>query len=488
MADNRIEFELAMKDEATKVLNNFRANVDSGMKDAAAATDKYGKSTQTLTQWIKEQRTEQRQHNFLFQQSREVIGAASIGLAVFGSTVGQSSAAMKNLTGGLNAGFVAFQGVNNVVGLLGGSIKALAGPWGILISVVAGAAAALMSMGSETKKVIEQNTELIRETNKLKFALEEITRVQFRSTIVAEMQQVATKMREINTVSVDWLATLMGLATFQGIVYKGVGTPEDIDKLANKMRNLMLELRKFDAETQKESESMKDVAKSVPLVTKAMMPMEISASKIDAHFKGIAKSVAAQPFVEMNAQLTNVEAQVAAIIGTFRVGISAVSFQIGNDVYAAFQRAFDGANSLFEIFMANVAASLAELAAKEAAGGILKGVMNIIAPGSGSIIDALGFHQGGSVPKAHSGAYINAPASREFPIMVRGGETVRTEGQERDLGNAKSKGGGNTVIVNFNSPVTDSQFVVNGIKKALRETGLTIDKLAVNNRSKVVLA
>lgn len=92
------------------------------------------------------------------------------------------------------------------------------------------------------------------------------------------------------------------------------------------------------------------------------------------------------------------------------------------------------------------------------------------------------FHQGGTV-----GDFSQQPASREFPVMVRGGETVRTEGQERDLQNRKS-GSGGVVNINFNSPVSDSQFVVNSIKKALRETGLTIDKLAVNNRSKIVLA
>ena len=37
------------------------------------------------------------------------------------------------------------------------------------------------------------------------------------------------------------------------------------------------------------------------------------------------------------------------------------------------------------------------------------------------------------LPKAHDGTYIDAPASKEFPILVRGGETVRTESQESSI-------------------------------------------------------
>jgi hypothetical protein len=55
------------------------------------------------------------------------------------------------------------------------------------------------------------------------------------------------------------------------------------------------------------------------------------------------------------------------------------------------------------------------------------------------------FHEGGTVPKAHGGAFVdpngalrglsfaNIPSSKEFPILVRGGETIRTEMQEQYL-------------------------------------------------------
>lgn len=59
----------------------------------------------------------------------------------------------------------------------------------------------------------------------------------------------------------------------------------------------------------------------------------------------------------------------------------------------------------------------------------------------------LGFHTGGTVPKAHSGAYVNAPASREFPILVRGGETIRTESQEANVQRGMKGGGGVNITV-----------------------------------------
>ena len=85
------------------------------------------------------------------------------------------------------------------------------------------------------------------------------------------------------------------------------------------------------------------------------------------------------------------------------------------------------------------------------------------------------FHKGGS-------AFVNAPASQEgfLPIKVRGQETVRvnTESQEANRGG---------VTINFNSPVSDTQFVTNSIKKVLNQSGLSLDKAFANQRNVVSL-
>jgi hypothetical protein len=92
-------------------------------------------------------------------------------------------------------------------------------------------------------------------------------------------------------------------------------------------------------------------------------------------------------------------------------------------------------------------------------------------------------HEGGVVPKRGSTFFGGSP-SDEYPILVRGGETVRTEQQEAALGG----GSGATVIMNFNAPVSDMDFVVNSVKKAIRQTGLAVDKLLVDDTDSIIMA
>ena len=88
------------------------------------------------------------------------------------------------------------------------------------------------------------------------------------------------------------------------------------------------------------------------------------------------------------------------------------------------------------------------------------------------------FHEGGSF-------FVNAPPNVQVPILVRGGErgVIQTEKQQADAGTGR----GATIHINFNTPVPHSQWVVDSIKKALRDTGLTADKLLVNNRRKTLV-
>ncbi len=67
-----------------------------------------------------------------------------------------------------------------------------------------------------------------------------------------------------------------------------------------------------------------------------------------------------------------------------------------------------------------------------------------------------------------------------YPILVSSGERV-------DVTPA-GKGGPGGMTINFNGDTISPQFVVSAIKSALRETGLTADKLLVNNRGTVSIA
>jgi len=161
-------------------------------------------------------------------------------------------------------------------------------------------------------------------------------------------------------------------------------------------------------------------------------------------------------------------------------------------------------------------------------GGILGGIFDFLP------FLAFLFHKGGTVPKAHSGAYVdpngalkglslsNIPSNKEFPIIVRGGETIRTEMQEHHLQQmiqqaqsiinsanrppagvslppsyptspavASPVGTSNTttnrteVTINISGPVVGrAEWVIESIQEAVRRSGLPVDRLAVNTRGK----
>ncbi len=90
------------------------------------------------------------------------------------------------------------------------------------------------------------------------------------------------------------------------------------------------------------------------------------------------------------------------------------------------------------------------------------------------------FHQGGSF-------FVNAPASTEVPIMVRGGERgiIQTEQQQKN----NPIGGGATyhLTMNFNAHGTDEEFVSKAILNTLRKTGGKIEDVFVNKRNVLTL-
>lgn len=75
------------------------------------------------------------------------------------------------------------------------------------------------------------------------------------------------------------------------------------------------------------------------------------------------------------------------------------------------------------------------------------------------------------MPKFHEGGVVPGPKTQEYPILVRGGETVRTEAQERSL---KKNANGN-VYVTFNSPVPHAQWVKQSIEEGISRTGLSVN-------------
>jgi hypothetical protein len=97
------------------------------------------------------------------------------------------------------------------------------------------------------------------------------------------------------------------------------------------------------------------------------------------------------------------------------------------------------------------------------------------------------FHEGGTVPGGGGATYYDAPPSKEFPILVRGGETVRTERQEADLQQALSGSGGGLTF-NFYGPVSSPDWVIEAVKAKLRETGQSATELLRDNRSRMAFS
>jgi hypothetical protein len=120
-------------------------------------------------------------------------------------------------------------------------------------------------------------------------------------------------------------------------------------------------------------------------------------------------------------------------------GIDRMANALVSGLSDAFERIFQGANSLVEQFALGVIEAIGQIMARLAASAAVAGLLSLISGGGlafGSTffgLTGIQLHRGGTVPKAHDGAFINRSAGTEVPILVRGGETVRTEAQEAVL-------------------------------------------------------
>jgi hypothetical protein len=113
------------------------------------------------------------------------------------------------------------------------------------------------------------------------------------------------------------------------------------------------------------------------------------------------------------------------------------------------------------------------------------------------------FHEGGKVPAyhsssdvkvAHGGLYFDAPRTQEIPILVRGGETIRTEEQERQFQESARQDGQQpvtnnqytTLTLNINGPIADKAAFKRIVEDGMREIGVTdVSKYFRNQRNVV---
>lgn len=490
MAENRVEFELAMKDEATKVMNNFKANVNTQSKAVQDA----------------------------FNGMRGATANSTNALMNFNRVIQDAPYGIMGVANNLNPLLESFQRLTKESGSVKNAIMAMisgiASPAGIGIALAAVSSLAvvfsdkLIPKLDETKRKTKEAEEAMKsyadmlnrviasmkvmdvemEKSRRKVFEEELKMVQGRLKIYRELEsQIKSGAKEI--IISEEQAARVGIHADELLRFTKQQLADEIKRLSDRAVELNTNLNSLGMTI--EATPLTGFQDTIATLSTKTLELSNNLKKVREQLNEMKmpKLNISDIAVNLNVALTQAEKTAVRLIATLGSGFSAVSYQVGNEMYDAFERSFKGANSLFEIFMANVAASIAELAAKEAAKTIVKSVANLIVPGSGDLINAVfgSFHNGGTVPKAHNGAYINAPASREFPIIVRGGETVRTEGQERDLQNGRA-GRSVSVTVNVNGNGLVPRDVQQAVIAGMRESGLTVDKYFVNNRSKVVLA
>lgn len=172
-----VEYTLSLDDLATSVYQKFVGAVQSGeidiskaVKGSTGAFDQHGKSIQGVTGWIKQQRTEQRQQNFLFREAQQALNASALALTLFSTAGGKSNENLKKLSEGLNAGIVGFQG-------LGAITSFLPGPIGLAVQAIGGIAVGLAVATRETDNFEDRQkrlNETLEKTIELRIKLNQL--------------------------------------------------------------------------------------------------------------------------------------------------------------------------------------------------------------------------------------------------------------------------------------------------------------------------
>jgi len=544
-SQNEIQFALTLKNDASASLAQFKTDAESAMKAAGTAASNYGKQTQSLTGWIKEQRTEQREHNFLFQQTKEVVQGTSTVLALFGNTIGQSSEVMKSLTGSMNAGFVAFQGVNNVVGLLSGSMSFLAGPWGIVISLAAAAAVAFTQFNSEASKSSDEMRKLVTDANDLDFRLGKVGETARKAFLLTEIIAAQEKVDSLKSSTTDWAKTLAAGGRY-GMVTKLVGTPEEISEAENGVRRAEEKFKSFYDATHKTNSDQSAIAKLKqelealapgtaayeqkllaftvaqnnytlaveksaaavseklnPSVSRSLTmigPMSGEIKKIDGAWKATAVTIntqvgSAYDFVKQQQQDTLIQASAAAF------SIQNVWGTASSVIRSGFEAAFSGAEgagtdaikslgnaaiNLAELYL-NVAMAQAFAKGVPTFGTTLAGDFALVAAGTAALEAARAminrFHEGGTMGSFGQRIPLQ---SDERPAILRVGETVLP------TRSGESGGYGSTTIfsptVNIMAPGTTKEMVVDALRQFARELGVTtIGNVSFNQRTSLAI-
>jgi hypothetical protein len=288
-------------------------------------------------------------------------------------------------------------------------------------------------------KILKAETEVTNEKKFQKFMTEDIQKLTPKGLPLSMQANIGADLLKRTT------APLTGVKTHGGVGEKS----EDM---------IMKDVDKY----------FQDMAKVAPRLGSYLSKIQEDTAMTAEHGSSFVANL-----MDAEMGIVALEGGMGAMFGTINEGFN----KIWNDT-------FGEANSLFEQFLQGMTQALLTWVEEQVATQIVTGLLGAISGGGGGLFGFLGglFHQGGTVPKAHEGAYINAPASKEFLVKVRGGETVRTEQQEAAL---KAKGG---VTINFNGPVSNEVWIKRTVESAMRMAGYNdSQKFFKNNRYNIAI-
>jgi len=491
------EYGIGLRDEASQTIGNIQTKIrdlNKSLKDVAIGSQtfndlkqelvstegalskakegigRYGQEQNKLKNFIREERMEQRQQTFMFNQLKDVAGTAAIGLSLLGNVGGES---MKKLSGALNQGFIAFQGLDFL-------LKGVAGPWGIAISVIGGVASALLSFSQESSKAKDELAKLDVQLINILFRMGEVSKEAKITVLEQQIASAQLRLLDLNKASIDWVATMKAAALGQiGAVWKGVGTPAEVKQAEIALATAREELQKFFKELEKgtkpaasksiaEAFNFKPVAAGIAICDKAT-------DRWKKNLDLTAKTVK----VEIPAAWKDVQVETDTLFNKMHDTATLTFNTIADAMKVGFQAAFSGAagagrtflKSLADGFINMIEAMIIAAEAAALAKGIVSWGVTLIADlpmislafgileGARAIIGQL--HEGGSI-------FYNAPPTQEAYVKVRGQETINVQTPEQ-----RGSSGGVTIIVNNYGAISDEECFKRIVESGMRKAGVT---------------
>ena len=515
MASNDVKIVIKATDEASPTFNTIK----SGLGGVSDAMRKVQTDTNSLSGYIKEQRKEGREHKFIIGEMKDGLAAAGLMMNLMGSATGGATGQMKTLTDSVNKGIVVFYGMDAVVSILGKSFKVLAGPIGLAITAVIAIGGAIASYISESERIKGSNKtteesfkDLTTEVDNLLAKLKGTSDANkvFLETNINIVEIELVKLKEKNKALEEQTKTInstnLAGQILYNLLFKNTTELDNNSKKIKETEDRLTVLRSAFAGlgatvTAQGIPPIKDLTKEAEKAEMQFWKTTRSINKLMSELKPKqSDKIEIFPVSEMRKN----QQEIDEIVGNQKIEwdslaenqkenfalMSSVAFAFRDSLNAAFSGELSGIKDFFKNILGVIIDAL-ELklialgidAAISAGLGNLTGAFKAFGTLATQLVALEGLRAG--VNSMHTGgtAFVNAPANREVPIMVRGQETIRVNTPEQER---RSSGGG--IVINFNSPVSDVAFTRNSILKVLKETGLSIESAFINQSNKVSIA